>query len=1314
MRYLFQKHICAHRIYYVLLLRPLARTQLFLLSIGAPAGGGLFGAPPAPAGGGLFGAPSPAPSAFGAPAAGGLFGNSAPAPPAGGLFGAPTAAPAYGYGAQPQASSVMQMHAAPPLGSVIAPAVNEIMTSQLAALDAKRKELEQKDNFRNRTTRSSAITAISQRESRNILPVSSTKISTYRASPSSNVKIRPRGFASPPSDAKYNNMSQSLSKLGTGGKHMAAPETVAAASRTNLIIAPSPKPKLKLAFGGGVKRNVNNTSSNSTPFRQINVVYNNNNNNNNNVGLGSVQKSVMNTPEPVTTPRNTGTTPRRVDPAEEYYQNVIRSPDEAAGVHASRGTPGGNNWAPTLSKDGYSCSPSIAELQRMNPADLAAIANFSVTREGVGKVEWQGAVDVRGADLDSIVVIEQSEVSIYTDEEKMGLKPPRGTKLNRPAKLTMENVFPKNRDAPNANEKFKRKVAAATTNMGAELINYDPQSGAWLLLVDHFSRYGLDDDDSDDDEEMQQEQQQTERKVDFSVGDRGGRSPLSVKDDGLKRGGMKRQDTPYKPKGNYVLSEHDVVEVSDNAMVTTRDVVMTEASIMEDAETAFNQMQMTLEKDNEVVAIKKRIEKDTALFPEEGPEDNNETSQNTCYRYVPNSLDFRSAASMPSFSSKLLKSTSKKTSSNIDFGLRMGRSFRVGWSPDGSFLSLGENGVLIRSKPKFEDNINIESELKVLETHRSHHNRLKKEGNCPLFSLSSNGSNGNTSPIENTLESYSEAVKNIRGGGSISSVSKSAFSLLKVLHATQTVRQNHSNNQDATFGGGGANKPATDHAIDNQCMVSITRWLIDSCSPEVEYEIRQARSNQGRYKALLSAVSGGDLSTAAKIAEEDNLTELSILLASGPEARGDIFKEIMAWRGNQNSTRIPENLLRTYRLIAGDLGMEENVYKHSRDGNDTFDWRRRMVMKLTYSSQACKTLKSAISMYDADVSKGISPFPSAHHNDNNTVESLLFRLLKLGSEVNSIPELSLSNIVDPLGYTQDSKNFSLSFHLTSCITAMYRSPSLTPEEEYTILDGYAFQLQSLGLWEWAVYVFLCVLSGGESSLSSSWRIQHAKSLVLQNFNNDDESNKKRLFLEKGLEVPSDWFEEAMCYRSNATGDVLGYITHQFKLDEVKGTKVIERTLVPNILFNNREKQEAVLQLLDDLYLSEENESLVWAISTFFEIYDQIHFLEGCKKEEIEKTVPMLLEGLEKIEHIFSSCKASEEQLSDNTLDIIPATYSVPMGSFLAEALHQTSHFKLQVLTLKEGMTISSTASQKLKLLRAQDFSEGENICRWLM
>merc|ERR1712238_212204 len=374
--------------------------------------------------------------------------------------------------------------------------------------------------------------------------------------------------------------------------------------------------------------------------------------------------------------------------------------------------------------------------------------------------------------------------------------------------------------------------------------------------------------------------------------------------------------------------------------------------------------------------------------------------------------------------------------------------------------------------------------------------------------------------IEKTLDSYSEAVQDIEGG-TLNSTSKSAFSLLKILHVTQIARQNNNTNQHSAIGI--KSKPTSDYAVDNQCMESITRWFIDSCSPEVDNEIRQARSNQERYKAFLSSISGGDLSAAAKIAVEENLSELSILLASGPEAREDIFQEIIAWSKNKNS----------------------------------------MIMKLNYtkSSEAFRTLSAVICNYEADVSKGVAPFPSA--NKDNTVESTLFRILKLGAQTPaaSSTELSLSKIIDPLGYCHDSKNFSLSFHLTSCITAMYSSNSifLTPEEEYTIIDGYAFQLQSLGLWEWAVYVFLCVLSG-ESSLSSSWRSQHAKSLILQNFNKDDESAKKRFFLES-LEVPSDWFEEALCYRSNTTSDVLGYITHSFQLDKVKGTKFIERTLV---------------------------------------------------------------------------------------------------------------------------------------------------------
>lgn len=282
---------------------------------------------------------------------------------------------------------------------------------------------------------------------------------------------------------------------------------------------------------------------------------------------------------------------------------------------------------------------------------------------------------------------------------------------------------------------------------------------------------------------------------------------------------------------------------------------------------------------------------------------------------------------------------------------------------------------------------------------------------------------------------------------------------------------------------------------------------------------------------------------------------------------------------------------------------------------------------------------------------------------------------------------------------------------------MYRSSSLTPLEEHTIIDGYAFLLLSLGLWEWAVYVFLCVLSA--PGRESSCRIQRAKSLVLQNFNRNKESLEKGKFLMETLCLPQAWFQEARAHRALNSGDALEYITYKLKLDEQEGIKVIERTMVPNILFTNRAKQETVLQLFDDLSLfEEENNSLVWAISTFFEIYDEIQHLEISSGNK-EKVIPVLLEDLQKIEQIFASYKERENKMLQNGLEIVPQTYLVSMAAFLSEALHQISIFKLQIFSLKEGMTIASTASQKLKLLRSQiscgqSIVNKENVCRWLM
>jgi Nucleoporin autopeptidase len=150
-------------------------------------------------------------------------------------------------------------------------------------------------------------------------------------------------------------------------------------------------------------------------------------------------------------------------------------------------------YVPKLRKLGYEVFPTIAELECISEADLATVCHFSVRRPGYGKVEWEGSVHVRGANLDDIVVIEAKDVSVYQKDEEEGTKPEKGTKLNRPAVTTLDGVFPREGRGVTkaAMNRFSEKVKKATQTMNAEL------SHTIRIRVHHSSRYALLDDDVD-------------------------------------------------------------------------------------------------------------------------------------------------------------------------------------------------------------------------------------------------------------------------------------------------------------------------------------------------------------------------------------------------------------------------------------------------------------------------------------------------------------------------------------------------------------------------------------------------------------------------------------------------------------------------------------------------------------------------------------------------------------------------------------------------------------------------------------------------
>ena len=157
----------------------------------------------------------------------------------------------------------------------------------------------------------------------------------------------------------------------------------------------------------------------------------------------------------------------------------------------------------------------------MTPEDLATVKNFVVRRPGYGMVEWEGQVDVRGANLDRIISIRPKDVSVYGIDEAEGTKPEEGTKLNRPAKITFYDVWPKS--GPDAAKHIKERqlfrLKAKASQMGAEFVSYDMDNGIWKFRVAHFSRYCLDEDWSDDESLAQTPQQEVTQTSAMQVSD---------------------------------------------------------------------------------------------------------------------------------------------------------------------------------------------------------------------------------------------------------------------------------------------------------------------------------------------------------------------------------------------------------------------------------------------------------------------------------------------------------------------------------------------------------------------------------------------------------------------------------------------------------------------------------------------------------------------------------------------------------------------------------------------------------------------------
>ncbi|KAL3778208.1 hypothetical protein ACHAW5_009610 [Stephanodiscus triporus] len=1285
----------------------------------APAAGGLFGSTPAPAAGGLFGSPAPAPSLFGqpapAPAMGGLFGaptpakpgglglfGSTPAPATGGLFGqtpAPSTGGLFGHAPAPAPVGLYGYPAVPTVPMPPPPSAEALLAQQLATVENQKKQMELLEAWRGNLPSGSKVVPTSQYDSDSgsdwngggvSLATSSSALLSYRAAPRSAAKIRPRGYT----PTKQSPAAMLGMKTGSP---ILSPNRFVGSTTKALFIKPNsltPKPKTRLlltngAFNGssaGALENGNYESPRAPSFASIN---------------GS-QTKPTNSVSPQQTPRAAGSPST---PAEDFYRQVV---DSARGPSSFSPLQANNPFVPKLTKPGYNVYPSIAELEAMSEADLAAVTGFKVERPQYGSVAWDGAVDVRGVDIDSVVVIERKNVSVYDEAEANGEKPQQGSKLNRPAVITMYDVYPKEgaESSAEAKDKLQRKIEKSTKKMGAELISFDSESGVWTFRVGHFSRYGLDDSDDDSDNDIE-----STPLLETSDDEQESVIPTNQTNE---LGGASRMHAPIDEDESTSAHTDNMssTEISDHSE-TEDDGYQELNEIVCAAEEAYAMMteEVLAECEEEVTMFEPMaVEETKILFPDEGADE----------LTLPVTQPLKPAGSIPStgICNRLAEKCglNKASSSNVDFGMRMRRSFRVGWRPDGSLIQIKPSSsgaqVLVQSRPDISlssDNSDkkLSAILSLMQTHKKHCVKATdSEFDAPTFTLPRSIGSGNDALIS-ALEDYSLSSAMCPLSSPTNKIVSNAFSLLVCLY--------------------GGDK--TLHSTLNQSrrLEAVSTWLKGVVSSDTKRAIAAAQSSSSDvYGSIFAALSGGDVATASSLALD---------IGCPPFLRYSVGNVAQQWR----PTIHPNLHLRIFSLASGRIDTERKIYKSESDSYN-IDWRRRFGMYLwscSHSQDDQASVSSIVKQYSSDVSAGLAPPATPLYCDNSsnaTQQCILYQVLNHYEDLN----MPLADIIAPSSHSQCKHDFSSSFHLCATLTALSRS-KFSHYQEHLVIDSVISQLIGGGYWEWAVYASLCFI-GNEtvSECSASARLLRAKNIIARFYvpSIDPLAESRRSFLQN-IGIPPEWFLEAHAYRCASEGDVFGMLDNLMRFSAIDSMTVLERTVIPHMILEGKESRKQLCQILHSLRSKITDDTAdCWnkpngcgMFYQFLELWIQVEKLSNMHLNQVQTSdvnIDHLLDIAANMETMISMSAANALKKSSIPPTLVRYGFTrTPLGIILVEMDRLLSNLRVQLLAIGNGShelparsldldcQMSLNCSSQLTFSLSPDGLYGESVIRRL-
>uniref|UniRef100_A0A1B6CZW3 Nuclear pore complex protein Nup98-Nup96 n=2 Tax=Clastoptera arizonana TaxID=38151 RepID=A0A1B6CZW3_9HEMI len=360
------------------------------------------------------------------------------------------------------------------------------------------------------------------------------------------------------------------------------------------------------------------------------------------------------------------------------------------------------------------------------------------------------------------------------------------------------------------------------------------------------------------------------------------------------------------------------------------------------------------------------------------------------------------------------------------------------------------------------------------------------------------------------------------------------------------------------------------------------------------------------------------------------LSLLTSQIGGNNSVRGLVDEQLQQWTETHADQNIDLNRMKLMMLVAGRMDLEAS-YKVINVCED-LDWRRAFAIHLWYVSSSVASVTDALLNYESAFTENEamfvkSPHPEYYTNANmeweatsgKPVYDICYHLLKLYSNRTH----SLEPLLNPAAYSPDSLDYRLSW----LMLLMLESLGYSHLSEYSVAHvhtSFAAQLESHGLWHWAIFVLLHIQNADKR-----------KSAVLDVLGRHislSEFEEKEKFLIEKLKIPEQWIYQAKTTLALSFGEhkLAAVLLTKAKRWNESHSVIMEHIIAQAVI---DEKYDYIASLLQPFTIEGRSKeisgwnnqgSLIW---DYLNIVQQVNFIVSKRDPavgyELEKLQPQL-------------------------------------------------------------------------------------------